>query len=711
MRSANSSASIGGSLLNLNAILYTIIGISLGVFFVLLIVFQLLKRSQGRSAGYSVQKSYTDLIEPQTNKTRQRLFNFFQKSYVLFSKTPLLSNYIEKIRKRLSTIHSYDEFTMRKETMKITYLTLGILICGVAVLVILNHDPTFLAMVVVAVVVLNGMLVDTFVGRVEDRLLKQLAHLMTDVRHYYHQHGMVEEAIYEAGQVSKYEAQLHAERIYEVLTANDPQEELETYYEVAPTRFLKAFAGISFLVKEYGDKVINNGSMYLNSLSRLTQEINLEVLRRERLRYLFSGLTIIALAPIFFTKPIEVWARGHFPSMDEFYTGKLGFFTKMLIFAVIMISYILLRKMQENDEGKYANKVNRRKWEQRLYGVPFVAWIVDRIVPGQHTRQHFRLTRLLKDTASPLTIEWLYLQRIVLCIVSFVLVISTTLYMHHVSKQNILYAPTKSTTIFGKLSPEEEKKAQAITDSDRQIIEAVRAERDPQLREEAVRTAVAAKAGRNGSKETVNKDAARILGKIDLLETEYLKWWELVLAVGVAMLGYYLPLGMIEFRRRMREMDMQNEVDQFHTIIAMLCEIERISVENILEWMERFAVVFRQPLQVCLMDYESGAERAMEQLKEDAPFVPFVRTVERLLVAVEKIPIRQAFDDLETERTYYQEKRKEQYERILNEKASWGKMIGFVPMYALVFLYLVIPLILMSMNQMTTYFNQIKTIQ
>ncbi|MBL0385849.1 hypothetical protein JJB07_04225 [Tumebacillus sp. ITR2] len=691
--------------------LYTVIGVSLGLFFLLLIAFQIIRRRQGSNSSFQVQKGYSDLIEPNQKTTRQRLVNFFQKSYVLFSRTPLLESYTAKIRKRLSTIHSYDEFTMRKETMKIAYLTLGILFVAVVLLVLVNRDPTFLAMVVVAVVVINGMLIDTFVGRVEDRLLKQLSHLMTDVRHYYHQHGMVEEAIYEAGQVSKYEAQLHAERIYEVLTANDPQDELENYYEVAPTRFLKGFAGISFLVKEYGDKTINNGSMYLNGLSRLTQEINLEILRRDRLRYLFSGLTIISLAPIFFTKPIEIWARGHFPSMDDFYTGKIGFFTKMIIFAVILISYVLLRKMQENDEGKYAAKATRTKWEKKVYELPAVAWIVDRMVPGQHTKQHFKLTRLLKDTSSPLTIEWLYLQRILLCLATFVVLISTTLYMHHVSKQNVLYAPTKNTTLFGQLSPEEEKKAEELTISDRKIIESVQDEPDPKKREGAVRAAVKVKAGRDASKEAVNKDAARVLKKLDTMENEYFKWWELVIAVGVATGGYFLPLWMIEFRRRMREMDMQNEVDQFHTIIAMLSEIERISVENILEWMERFAVIFRQPLQVCLMDYEAGGEKAMEQLKEDAPFVPFVRTVERLLVAVEKIPIRQAFDDLETERVYYQEQRKEQYERIINEKASWGKMIGFVPMYALVFLYLVIPLILMSMNQMSTYFNQIQTIQ
>jgi uncharacterized protein YqhQ len=136
-----------------------------------------------------------------------------------------------------------------------------------------------------------------------------------------------------------------------------------------------------------------------------------------------------------------------------------------------------------------------------------------------------------------------------------------------------------------------------------------------------------------------------------------------------------------------------------------------MSVEHLLEWMERFSVIFKEPIQHCLLHYEHGAEQALEELKEAAPFLPFVRTVEKLQLAVEKIPIRQAFDDLESEQAFAQEQRKQDYERLIETKAGWGKMIGFAPMMSLIFGYLVFPLVYVSLSQMSVYYEQIHKIQ
>ena len=46
---------------------------------------------------------------------------------------------------------------------------------------------------------------------------------------------------------------------------------------------------------------------------------------------------------------------------------------------------------------------------------------------------------------------------------------------------------------------------------------------------------------------------------------------------------------------------------------------------------------------------------------------------------------------------------------MIDVKASWGRTIGFTPMYALIFLYLVIPLVGMSFLQTKHfYYEQIQ---
>ena len=102
----------------------------------------------------------------------------------------------------------------------------------------------------------------------------------------------------------------------------------------------------------------------------------------------------------------------------------------------------------------------------------------------------------------------------------------------------------------------------------------------------------------------------------------------------------------------MRKLEIENEVMQFQTIILMLMKIERVNVEMILEWLERYANIFKEPITRCVNNYESGAWEALEELKNEITFEQMIRIVEGLQSAVEKIPIHDAFDELDNEREY-----------------------------------------------------------
>ena len=159
----------------------------------------------------------------------------------------------------------------------------------------------------------------------------------------------------------------------------------------------------------------------------------------------------------------------------------------------------------------------------------------------------------------------------------------------------------------------------------------------------------------------------------------------------------------------MRRMDMEDEVMQFQTIILMLMKIERVNVEIILEWLERYANIFKEPISKCVNNFESGPWEALEELKTDIAFMQLIRIVESLQAAVEKIPIKEAFDELDTERAYHQEKRKESNERLIKRKAMIGKVIGFAPMVFLFIGYLIVPLVFIGMTSMGTAFNSMST--
>lgn len=195
------------------------------------------------------------------------------------------------------------------------------------------------------------------------------------------------------------------------------------------------------------------------------------------------------------------------------------------------------------------------------------------------------------------------------------------------------------------------------------------------------------------SEKEKESEVKHVIEKTKVIISESFSWFELVIAIGIGFIAYYGPEMLLKFQFKMRELEMENEVMQFHTLILMLMKIERINVEMMLEWIERYSNIFREAVSKCVNNFESGGYEALEQLKQDVTFPKFVRIVESLQAAVDQIPIKNAFEELETERSYYQEKRKESNERLIDKKARIGKAIGFAPMVLLFVGYLIVPMV------------------
>jgi len=201
----------------------------------------------------------------------------------------------------------------------------------------------------------------------------------------------------------------------------------------------------------------------------------------------------------------------------------------------------------------------------------------------------------------------------------------------------------------------------------------------------------------------------RIWEKLQIVQSEYVKWFEVLIALVIMVIAYQIPIWLLIFQKIMRQMDMENEVMQFQTIILMLMKIERVNVEMILEWLERYSNIFNSQITRCVNNYEAGAWEALEELKNDISYMPLIRIVESMQAAVEKIPIKDAFDELDSEREYYRDKRKESNERLISRKSMIGKIVGFGPMVLLFVGYLIIPLCAIGLLSMMDAFDKMTT--
>ena len=683
-------------------LMYVLIGV--GALFAIIVVAYLMLRKKMQSSGVRE-------IEQLRAGTKEKKFTaeiIYQKLYVKYLKIPFLKRYLLKVRRRLEIINIDDEYLTRKQASKIlTNAILIIIPLTLAIVAITHNNVLLMAFLLIFEIFLTDTIIGGMVDKIDNKLLREQINFFSEIRHAYHEYNMVEEAIYQVAQDDEQvEMSRQAEKIYEVLISNDPESELEKYYDIAPNAYLKEFAGISYLTKEFGDRKVDGASLYLKNLNNITQEMQLEILKRDKLDYVFQSLSLISIVPILFMEPIKNWAVSMFSFTASFYQGKGGMIMQILILVLTFVCYLLTRKLKDNGSVNMTIKEDN-PWQAKLYKISFVKKFVNLFIPKEGTKEYRKLQQDMKNAATKDKMEWIYINRILLCVVTFIISMVVIMYLHHIVVQNVYTDPTTTYDLIGAMTDTQTQTAMELTESDNQYI--LHFKDDPEVTVEDIEKEM--ERGRinedylESSADEIQVAAERVLGKIQTVNSEDMKWFEVLLAMVFAVVAYNAPIWMLKFQARMRQLEMEDEVMQFQTIILMLMRIERVNVEIILEWLERYANIFKEPISKCVNNYESGPWESLEQLKEDVSYPQFIQIVESLQAAVEKIPIADAFDELDTERDYYQARRKESNERLISRKGMIGRGIGFAPMVVIFVGYLIIPLVFIGLTSMSTSMN------
>lgn len=686
-----------------NQVIFIIMGVSVALMVVIGIAYYIMNKK--------MQKSDYKKIQNLQRGTKASAFSseiMYQKLYIFFSRVPFIKRYVLKLRRRLEILNIDDEYITRRDVAKILTKALVILI-PLIIITILVTKSNYLLMFILLIfeLFMIDILIEGSVDKKDNELLTQQLDFFSEIRHAYHEFNMVEEAIYQVSQDDEKDISRQGEKIYEILTSDDPETELEKYYDVAPNNYLKEFAGISYLTKEFGDRKIDGASLYLKNVDNITQEMQIEILKRDKLNYVFRSLSFISIAPVLLLEPIKSWAVSNFSFVKNWYYGKSGMIVQILILIITFISYILVRKLKDNGSVNMNTQNTENPWQAKLYKNKFAKKIIDLFLPKDGTKEYKKVKQLLTDAASPLKMEWVYINRIALSIVTFVISIFVFMYLHQIA---IDYEYTQPTTDYNliSMSTKDEAKAMELTKQDNVFLDMFRGKLDT-TQQDIERALSKSKYYQDSTDEEIETAAKRILGKLQVVNSESFQWFELLLAFVFAIIGYMSPIWLLMFQAKMRQLEMEDEVMQFQTIILMLMRIERINVEMMLEWLERYSNIFKSQITRCVNDYESGAWEALENLKNDISYLPLIRIVESMQAAVEKIPIKDAFDELDSEREYYRDKRKESNERLIKRQGMIGKVIGFAPMICLFVGYLIIPLVFIGLTSMSSTFSSMSS--
>ena len=404
--------------------------ITVVLFVGIIIAYIILKKMMGKSEYAKMKKLQEG--------TRAEGFSsdiMYQKIYIRLIRTPFLKRYLFKLRRRLEIVNIDDEYTTRKEAAKIMVKAIFMFVFVALITILITHNNWLLMSILI---IFELFIVDTMVqgmvDKIDNNLLKEQIDFFAEIRHAYHEYNMVEEAIYQVSLDDEKNVSKQGERIYEILSSDDPETELEKYYDVAPNSYLKEFAGISYLTQEFGDREEDGASLYLKNITNITQEMQIEILKRDKLNYVFQSLAFISIAPVLLLEPLKNWATNNFSFTREFYFGKIGMVAQVLVVLLTVVSYIMTRKLKDNGGVQVGSSTNEHPWQEKVYKIPVIKQAINAFIPKKGSKDYRKMQKLMKDSASKAKMEWLYINRMALAIltviISIIFIIPTLFYIN-----------------------------------------------------------------------------------------------------------------------------------------------------------------------------------------------------------------------------------------------------------------------------------------
>ncbi len=454
-------------------------------------------------------------------------------------------------------------------------------------------------------------------------LLNMFDNYLSQVRHYFHINGSIEDAIYDSMDNCEGMLKLHISQIYDLIVSKD-SDIIEKYKDIAPNKYFLTFMGLCQTVMIYGDTLHNEKSVFLENIGYLRDEIRIFMLKEKRVEHAFSGLSVMTILPIFTLPFIERWGVSNLPELRGYYDGVYGMIVSIVIAILSIIAFSLITFLKNS--YRYTSK--NHDFLDKLLGRLSVYNLVEFIIEKYPLRSK-KLKKLLAKSGESINIYEFIAKELLVFIAVFLICIFMFIYMVY----------------------------------------------------------------------------------IQILSTGEgnFKLYYVLLAGIIAFLASKGPILIIRIKRLLMEMNYEDEVMQFHSIIIMLVYIKRISSEIILEWLEDFSDIFKKSLSECNARYSMNEAEALCILKNEESYLPFLRIVENL-EDCDRVGAERAFEEICTQRQYFIEKRKQDNEINISNKGTIGKVVGYIPLLVTVFAYLIFPFVAESINQLLTYVNEINNL-
>ncbi len=174
--------------------------------------------------------------------------------------------------------------------------------------------------------------------------------------------------------------------------------------------------------------------------------------------------------------------------------------------------------------------------------------------------------------------------------------------------------------------------------------------------------------------------------------------------------GFGMGIGFYKYLAYLRRIGMSGEVLGLQSMVLLLADVPNVTIMGVLDVLGTCGELFQKRLLRCADEYAAEDVEALEQMMETAEHPSFRELAARLL-ASERIGIKAAFEELAADRSFFREQIRLDREEEQKKRAANAQILTFLPMVFLLFAYLILPFLGISMKQMGDIFREMEQIR
>lgn len=167
------------------------------------------------------------------------------------------------------------------------------------------------------------------------------------------------------------------------------------------------------------------------------------------------------------------------------------------------------------------------------------------------------------------------------------------------------------------------------------------------------------------------------------------------------------------FRRYLaylRNLGKGSEILGLQAMVLLLLDVPNLTLMELLDVLGNSAVLFRSSILRCAEEYAADDIAAIERMQAKEKEPAFRQFIGRI-VGSEQIGLKAAFSEIASDRQYFREQLRLDMEQEQKKRAANAQVVAFIPMLFLLFAYLILPFLAVSLGQMRDIFREMEQIR